>query len=102
MRDDPSLTIKELADTYANTPYGRQLIEQGRREGYREGYIAVLLHRFGDHPQALTLTEHLLQLPDWPGSMHAIYRAQTVDELLQVYSVATSVEPSAAGEEAPG
>ncbi len=65
---DTALKEATMPILIRDTPFGREMYQEGRQEGERDTVIritrATLVHRFGDDPRVDAVAERLAALPD--------------------------------------
>jgi len=86
IRRESGLSVESIADFYSETEVGRELVNRGIEQGIERSsqmLATLLLDRFGDQPEIPQIVGRLVRWPDPAAVVHAITRAQTLQELLR-------------------
>jgi hypothetical protein len=79
--EETEMTVESVAEVYRDTKFGRKLRAEGREEERESLPAAVLLERFGEHPELTAIAQRLAAWPDGATAVHAITTAVGVEEL---------------------
>ena len=78
--EETEMTVQEVADFYRDTRFGLRLRSEGREEAREELLTALLIERFGEHPELPDLVQRFVHWPD-AAAVHAISAATDLAEL---------------------